>query len=145
MTPTQSITTSITDTARKLFDACESGKGWAACKPYCHEGATFGAQADALAGVTTLEQYTDWMAGMYAFAPDASYEVHAFAADENTNRVMGFGTFRATHTGEGGPVPPTGKRVEAQYVYVMDFDGERVRHMTKVWNDGHSFKQIGWA
>jgi predicted ester cyclase len=145
MTPSATTATSITDTARKLFDACESGQGWAACKHYCHEGATFGAQADALAGVTTLEQYTDWMAGMYAIAPDASYEVHAFAADENTNRVMGFGTFRATHTGEGGPVPPTGKRVEAQYVYVMDFDQGRVRHMTKVWNDGHSFKQIGWG
>ena len=141
--------TSIALTARKLFDACESGQGWDACKQYCHEGATFSAQADALAGVNTLEQYTQWMAGMYAIAPDASYEVHAFAADENaTNeagRVMGFGTFRATHTGEGGPVPPTGKRVQAQYVYVMDFEDGRVRHMTKIWNDGHSFKQIGWA
>lgn len=140
-----STTSSIADTARKLFDACESGQGWAACKPYCHPGATFSAQADALAGVTTLEQYTDWMAGMYAIAPDASYEVHAFAADETAGKVMGFGTFRATHTGEGGPVPPTGKRVEAQYVYIMDFQDGRVRHMTKVWNDGHSLRQIGWA
>lgn len=140
-----STTSSITDTARKLFDACESGQGWEACKQYCHQGATFSAQADALAGVTTLEQYTDWMAGMYAIAPDAGYEVHAFAADEGANRVMGFGTFRATHTGEGGPVPPTSKRVEAQYVYIMDFEDGRVRHMTKVWNDGHSLRQIGWA
>lgn len=138
-------TASITETARKLFDACESGKGWEACKQYCHEGATFSAQAEAVAEITTLEQYTEWMAGMYAIAPDASYEVHAFAADEAANRVMGFGTFRATHTGEGGPVPPTGKKVEAEYVYVMAFDQGRVRHMTKVWNDGHSLKQIGWA
>lgn len=143
-TPT-STTASMTDTARKLFDACESGKGWAACKQYCHPDATFSAQADALADVKTLEQYTEWMAGMYAIAPDASYEVHAFAADESARTVMGFGTFRATHTGEGGPVPPTGKKVQAQYVYAMAFDGDRVRHMTKVWNDGHSLRQIGWG
>ena len=49
-----------------------------------------------------------------------------------------------THTGEGGPVPPTGNRVEADYVYVMDFDGDRIRHMTKIWNDGISLTQLGW-
>ena len=30
------------------------------------------------------------------------------------------------------------------YVYVMDFDGDRIRHMTKIWNDGISLKQLGW-
>ena len=43
--------------------------------------------------------------------------------------------FSGTHTGEGGPVPPTGKSVAADYVYVMQFDGDRIRHMTKIWND----------
>ena len=42
---------SMTDTARKLFDACESGKGWEVCREFCHADATFGAQADALAMV----------------------------------------------------------------------------------------------
>ena len=49
-----------------------------------------------------------------------------------------------THTGAGGPVPPTGKQVEADYVYVMAFDGDRIRHMTKIWNDAVSLKQLGW-
>ena len=39
-------------------------------------------------------------------------------------------------------MPPTGKRVQADYVYVMDFDGDRIRHMTKIWNDGISLKQL---
>ena len=136
---------SITDTARKLFDACESGKGWEACRAFCHADATFNAQADALAEVKTIEAYTDFMASIYHIMPDARYEVHAFAGDESTNRVMGFGTFYATHTEEGGPVPPTGKSLEAEYVYIFTFDGDKVKHMTKVWNDVHSFKQVGWA
>lgn len=135
---------SIKDTAEKFFDACESGAGWAGCQHYCQPDATFTAQADALTGVTTLQGYTEWMKGLFTPAPDASYEVRAFAADDARHCVMGYGVFRGTHTGEGGPVPPTGKRVEADYVYVMQFDGDKIRHMTKIWNDVHSLRQLGW-
>ena len=53
----------IKDAAERFFDACETGKGWAVCQSYCHPGATFSAQTGALAGVETLEAYTDWMKG----------------------------------------------------------------------------------
>jgi len=26
----------------------------------------------------------------------------------------------------------------------MEFDGDRIRHMTKIWNDGISLAQLGW-
>jgi len=54
-----------------------------------------------------------------------------------------FGGFKGTHTEEGGPVPPTGKSVAADYVYAMEFEGGKIRHMTKVRNDGHSLRQLG--
>src|SRR5690348_13747919 len=54
----------IRETAELFFDACESGKGWDACQAYCHEGATFSAQAGALQGVDTLQAYTEWMKGL---------------------------------------------------------------------------------
>ncbi len=135
---------SIKETAERFFDACETGKGWEACREYCDPQATFSAQAEALAGVDTLEAYTDWMKGLFSPVPDGSYEVRSFAVDEGRNHVAVYSIFRGTHTGEGGPVPPTGKRVEADYVYIMEFDGDRIRHMTKVWNDGFSLKQLGW-
>jgi len=25
----------------------------------------------------------------------------------------------------------------------MDFDGDRIRHMTKIWNDGFTLRQLG--
>jgi hypothetical protein len=76
--------------------------------------------------------------------PDAGYDLKSFSMDEERNTVSVFGVFRGTHTGEGGPVPPTGKSVAADYVYVMEFDGDKIRHMTKIWNDVHSFQQVGW-
>ncbi len=135
---------SLRDTAEKFFNACESGKGWDGCKEYCHAGASFSAQADSLAEVRTLEAYTEWLKGIFTPAPDASYEIRGFAIDDERNVALGYGVFRATHTADGGPVPASGKRVEAEYVYAMEFDGDKIRHMTKIWNDSHSLKQIGW-
>jgi len=135
----------IKNAAAKFFDACETGKGWDGGRRYCHPDATFVAQAGALQDVRTLESYTEWMKGLFTPVPDGSYELRSFAFDAERNNVTAYGVFRGTHTGPGGPVPPTGKKVEADYVYVMQFDGDRIRHMTKIWNDGISMKQLGWA
>jgi predicted ester cyclase len=135
---------SIKETAEQFFDACETGKGWQACKRYCDERATFSAQSEALAGVKTLANYTEWMKGLLTPIPDGRYELRSFAVDEARKNVAAYAVFRGTHTGQGGPVPPTGKRVEADYVYIMEFEGERIRHMTKVWNDRVSREQLGW-
>jgi predicted ester cyclase len=136
---------SIRETAKQFFDTCETGKGWAGCAQYCHSGATFAAQTDALAGIETLEAYTEWMKNLLTPLADGVAEVKSFAVDETRNNVTAYGVFRGTHTGEGGPVPPTGKSAAADYVYVMDFDGDKIRHMTKIWNDGYTMRQLGWG
>lgn len=135
----------IRETAEHFFDACETGKGWDTCARFCHPGATFSAQAAALDGIDTLEAYTEWMKGLLQIVPDGQYELRSFGVDQDRGNATAYAVFRGTHTGDGGPVPPTGKQVEADYVYVMDFDGDRIRHMTKVWNDGVSLAQLGWA
>jgi predicted ester cyclase len=136
---------SIRATAKDFFEACETGKGWETCRQYCHPDATFSAQAGALDGVDTLQGYTEWMKGLLAIMPDGHYDLRSFAVDDDRKNVSAYAVFLGTHTGEGGPVPPTGKRVEADYVYVMQFEGDRIRRMTKIWNDGISLKQLGWA
>ena len=42
-------------------------------------------------------------------------------------------------------MPPTGKRTTTDYVYVMQFSGDRISHMTKIWNAGWAMKELGWA
>jgi predicted ester cyclase len=135
----------IQETAEAFFDACETGQGWDGCAPFCHDGATFAAQTDALAGIDTLEAYTEWMKNLLTPLPDGTAEVRSFAVDDKRNNVTAYGVFRGTHTGDGGPVPPTGKRAAADYVYVMDFDGDKISHMTKIWNDGQTMRQLGWT
>jgi predicted ester cyclase len=137
--------TQITKIAEKFFEACETGKGWAACSLYCTPNASFSAQATPLQEIKTLEGYTDWMKGIMALFPDGRYELKSFATDEPRNNVSAFAVFHATHTGQGGPVPPTGKRMSTDYVYIMQFEGDKIVSMSKVWNAELALKQIGWA
>lgn len=135
----------ITTIARDFFTACESGKGWEDCRQYCKPDATFSAQAEPLADVRTLQQYADWMKGLLTFMPDGRYELKSFATDEERKNVSAYAVFLGTHTGQGGPCPPTGKSTKTDYVYVMQFDGDKIRHMTKIWNAGWAVKELGWA
>jgi ketosteroid isomerase-like protein len=133
----------ITDTARAFFDACETGKGWNVCRAYCSPDATFAAQAEPLADVTTLQQYTDWMQGLMKVLTDASYQVKSFATDTERKNVCAYGVFTGTHLA-GGPCPPTGKTISTDYVYVMQFDGDQIVHLTKIWHSGLALKALGW-
>jgi len=136
---------SVTEIAQEFFDACETGKGWDGCQSYCEADASFSSQAEPLAEMRTLKEYTDWMKGLLTIIPNGSYEVKAFATDSDRSSVSVYGIFSGTHTGEGGPVPPTGKSVKSDYVYVMEFNGDKIRHMTKIWNSGWAIERLGWG
>lgn len=133
------------ETAQAFFEACETGQGWEACKIWCAAEATFSCQSDALAETKTLAAYCDWMQGLLTPVPDGHYELTAFAWDEAHQTAVATAEFHGTQTGEGGPVPPTGKAVVSDYAYVMRFEGDKIAHMTKIWNDVQALRGLGWA
>ena len=108
----------------------------------CH---IFCGQAAALSEVTTVAGYADWMKGIMGPIPDGHYELKAFSTDNKRNAVTVIGVFKGTHTGEGGPVPPTGRSIATDYAYVFDFEDGKISHMTKIWNDGPALQSLGWA
>jgi hypothetical protein len=133
------------DTAKQFFEACETGKGREACTALCHPGATFSSQTTVLSDVTTLEDYCECVKNLLTPIPDGHYELKFFAADEDRNSVAAIAVFHGTQTGPGGPAEPTGKSIAADYVYNMVFEGDRIKHMTKIWNDTISLQQLGWG
>lgn len=135
----------ILGSARQFFDSCETGQGWDTCKAFCNPDATFSAQAGALSEISTLEGYCEWMKGLLTPIPDGHYELKFFAADEADRSVAAVAVFHGTQTGPGGPVPPTGNSIAADYVYHIQFNDGRITHMTKIWNDAYSLQQLGWA
>ena len=96
--------------ATKFFHTCESVKGWDQCSEYVAPDASFSAQCEPLVEFTTVEEYVNWMTGFCeTIAPGGGYERHSSSYDDATRTAMFFGTYTLTHTGEGGPVPPTNK------------------------------------
>ncbi len=129
--------------ASDFFKACETGKGWEVCKVYCHPNATFNCQSKLIGNIKTLENYTNWMNGaVNQVFPGCSYDIKSFTVDENTAVI--YGIFNASHTGQGGPVPPTGKKISCDYVYVMSFKDGLICDMTKIWNSELTAETLGW-
>lgn len=133
------------ETAQAFFEACETGQGWEACQQYCTGDASFSCQADALAETNTLSDYCEWMKNLLTPVPDGRYVLTSFAMDEDRGTAVAAAEFHGTQTGAGGPVPPTGKAVVSDYAYVMQFSGDKISGMTKIWNDLHALRQLGWA
>jgi steroid delta-isomerase-like uncharacterized protein len=138
-------TAPITETASAFFEACETGKGWDACSAFCSADASFDAQSEPLADITSLKDYAEWMKAMMVVLPDAGYEIRSFATDHDRGNVCAYAVFSGTHTGEGGPMPPTGRSTSTDYVYVMEFADGRITHMTKIWNSGWALNELGWS
>ena len=132
--------------ATKFFHACESVKGWDQCREYVAPDATFSAQSEPLVDIKTVEDYVNWMTGFCeTIAPDGSYELHSLSFDDATKTAIFFATYTLTHTGEGGPVPPTNKTTNSQYVYIVTMnDDDKIRGMKKVWNAPWAMKELGW-
>lgn len=134
------------DVATKFFHACEGLEGRAGCAPYVADGAGFEAQSEPLADVTTALDYCDWMQG-FGQGPvkGCSYKIVTSSFDEATDTALFFSVFTGKHTGEGGPVDPTGSETSSHYVYAVTVnDDQKVSHMVKIWNAPWALKELGW-
>ena len=133
--------------ATKFFHACEGLEGPSGTAPYVAEGASFECQAQALSGIETVQDYAGWLAGLGTTAlAGARYKLHSSAWDAESNCALFFSTFIAAHTGDGGPVAPTGKETNSHYVYVIKMnDAGKVAHVTKIWNSSWALRELVWA
>ena len=124
------------DNATKFFHACETLQGWEGCKAYVAEGASFEAQCEPLVDVDSVEAYCDWMAGLgKGPLQGCSYKLNSSSYDESTATAMFFGTFTATHNSDGGPVAPTNRETNTDYVYALTMNSDgKVERMCKIWN-----------
>ncbi len=134
------------ENARKFFDACETSQGWEGCRQNVVDGATFEAQSEPLADIKSVQAYCDWMKAIgNVTLPGATYDVHASAFDDSTDTAIFVATFHGRHTGEGGPVPPTGQETHTDYVYALRMSGDnKVAGMRKVWNASWAMRELGW-
>lgn len=132
--------------AEKFFHNCESIAGWDACKDYVADNAEFSAQSEPLTDIKTVKEYVDWMTGFgTGIAPGAKYELHTSAYDEANQTAIFFATYTATHSANGGPVPPTNQTTNSDYVYTLKMnDDGKIISMKKIWNAPWAMRELGW-
>lgn len=135
------------DIATRFFHACEGLEGSAGCGQYVAQGATFQAQSEPIADVSTVLDYCDWMQAVgQGPLVGCSYRIVGSAFDESTDTALFFGKFTGKHTGDGGPVDPTGKETTTDYVYAVTVnEDDKVSHMVKIWNAPWALKELGWT
>jgi len=134
------------DVATKFFHACEGLQGSTGCAQYVADGASFEAQSEPIADVTTALDYCDWMQALgQGPLKGCSYQIVNSSFDETTNTALFFGIFSGTHVGAGGPVDATGKGTSSHYVYAITVnDDNKISHMAKIWNAPWALKELGW-
>lgn len=132
--------------AEKFFHACEGLEGVEGCKQYVADGATFSAQCEPLVGIDNVLDYCDWMEGL-GKGPLAGcgYVIRNSAYDDATDTAIFYGHFTGSHVADGGPVPPTQKETNSDYVYVLKMADGKVTAMTKIWNAPWALAELGWA
>ncbi|MEP0201598.1 MAG: hypothetical protein ABJ084_07060 [Halioglobus sp.] len=133
--------------AISFFHACEDLQGWEGCKQFVADNAVFSGQCEPLADIALVKDYCEWMAGL-GKGPlvGCSYSLHSSAWDAGSQTALFFATFRGQHTGDGGPVPATGKSTQTHYVYAITMDeNNKVCAMTKIWNAPWALSELGWT
>ena len=135
----------IESIATRFHQACMTGKGWQECQQFCTPDATFTHEGTMFADIRTLQVYADYIASLSTPVPDFRHEVLSVAVDEPQQRVLIHYLIRGTHSGEGLPIPPTGRSMESRCVLILHVENERIRHAEKVWNDHAMMLQAGWV
>src|SRR5580704_1110182 len=85
-------------------------------------------------GYQNPERLSDWMKAMMTVLPGRHLRPEVVCRRRPPWQRHCHAVFNGSHTGPGGPMLPTGKQASTEYVYVMQFSGDKISHMTKIWN-----------
>jgi hypothetical protein len=131
--------------ANALFVALETGTGWQGCKDSCHRGASFSYQTEPAIKTMTLASYAEWMRVLLKSLPGARYVLKSFTMHVAQGADFAKVEFYGTDFGVGGPIPPFGNSVAAEYAYIIEFYDNKIFHLTKVWTDIPEVNSFGRA
>ncbi|CAB9506226.1 expressed unknown protein [Seminavis robusta] len=138
------------DNCQICMTACDSGKGWQACKDQCVPDATFSCHNDTLGSMKTVQEYADFIALFGKACPNATWTTHDVFWDGTTHTAFFHCTYHVTHTVAVpglGPQTPTCKSSNANYCYIIKTDPNRdgkITHVQKLWNDTWLLRDLGW-
>ena len=92
--------------------------------------------------VATLEEFKEFLRKDFAGVPDSVITIDIiFGSDEY---VALRAIYSGTQTGEVGPFPPSGKRIELPYIGILRFSEGKISEMWVEWDNIFMLKQLGY-
>jgi predicted ester cyclase len=98
-------------------------------------------QASPWVNVRSLEEFKQFLEEDWKGVPDAIATGRLLVAEGDLVAV--FSTYSGTQTGQWGPIPPTGKRVEFDYAAVLRVAGGKIAEMWITWDNLAILTQLG--
>lgn len=91
--------------------------------------------------VTDLEQFKTFLRGDFAGVPDSVITIDIiFGNDEYVGLRA---VYSGTQTGQVGPFPPSGKRVELPYLSILKITDGKISEMWVEWDNVFMLTQLG--
>ena len=100
-----------------------------------HSGATPGVN------VTNLEEFRDFLRSDFAVASDSVQEIDIIFGSNEYVAVRA--RYIGTQTGEMGPFPASGKKMELPFIGILRFSDGKIVEMWVEWDNLNALSQLG--
>lgn len=91
--------------------------------------------------VTSLDDFKDFLRSDFAAVPDSVITVKQMISDGNLVAVHAI--YEGTQTGQMGPFPPSGKRVEGPFLSFLRIEDGKIAEMWVEWDNLSMLTQLG--
>jgi predicted ester cyclase len=91
--------------------------------------------------VSSLEEFKEFLRADLAACPDAKQEIDIIFGSGDMVAVRA--TYRGTQTGQMGPFPPSGKRMELPFIGILRLEHGKVAEIWVEWDNMSALSQLG--
>lgn len=91
--------------------------------------------------VESLSQFKAFLEADFASVPDSVQTVNIILGEGD--KVAAHATYAGTQTGDFGPFPPSGKRLELAFIGILRFEDDLIAEIWVEWDNLNALAQLG--
>ncbi len=91
--------------------------------------------------VTNLQEFIEFLKADLAACPDAQQEIDIIFGSGDKVAVRAI--YRGTQTGQMGPFPPSGKRMELPFIGILRLENGKIAEIWVEWDNMSALSQLG--
>jgi hypothetical protein len=126
---------SLAHNAHLFVDSCDAGRGWTGCKYWCHDDASYSCEIGQTPNASKLAAYTDSKKKQLLLGVNCENIVKCLDVYDSLDPAYAVAKMRYPQTNNCGPAPSANTPTDPSYAYIIEFEGDKIRHVIKVSNE----------